>query len=802
MSEGGGIPKEIERALRLHRRDFLKSAGMLAVSVSACAAGWATDAGAQGAAAVQGSGPYPNPDFRQIDAWIVIHENNTATFSVGKTDPGQGTGTGFRQLMSDELDIAFDKTTCIMGRTDTTVDQVGSGGSTAMERDSWPMRRVAAEARRVLLDMGAARLGVPVEQLTVHDAVISVAADPSKRVTYGELIGGRKFNVSLTGANVSSVTGLAKTKTVPELKYTGQPLQRDDIPAKVDGTLTWAVDVKLPGMVHARNVKPPFACATLAGIDESSVKGLPGFIKVMSKGNYVAVVCEREEQAIRAARQLKTTWNKPATAPFPSSDGLFDYMRTAPVAAPAGPGDAETRNTAPPPTPAGNPDDVFAGAAKRIEAEYQIPFQGHTAFGGAHATADPSNGQMTVYSNDMKSYGMRRGVATFLGMPQEQVRVIWMHGPQGFGRTAAEDAACEAAWIAREIGRPVRMQWMRDEETAWDTKSPAFLVNMRGALDANGRLIAYEYKARSCDYNHLGYNEPDTVLIAQLMGTRRARPAGGSASVPSDMYVIPNRKMTGEVVGLPAVWETPLRTGNLRDPNGPQATFAAESFIDEAAAAARVDPLEFRIRMITAGSTDDAGFRRARSLAVLKAAAEAYGWDARPSPKAIGKGDLLTGRGVAYAFRGQTIVAQIAEVEVNRKTGHVWARRLVCAHDCGLVVNPESLHHAIECGTLHGLSRAIHEEVRFDTEKVTSVDWMTHPTLRHADVPERIDIVLVNGDPNPKRPDLPPYGAGEASLKPMLAAIGNAIFDATGVRIRRVPFRDDRVLAALRAAGL
>ena len=802
MSEGGGIPKEIERALRLHRRDFLKSAGMLAVSVSACAAGWATDAGAQGAAAVQGSGPYPNPDFRQIDAWIVIHENNTATFSVGKTDPGQGTGTGFRQLMSDELDIAFDKTTCIMGRTDTTVDQVGSGGSTAMERDSWPMRRVAAEARRVLLDMGAARLGVPVEQLTVHDAVISVAADPSKRVTYGELIGGRKFNVSLTGANVSSVTGLAKTKTVPELKYTGQPLQRDDIPAKVDGTLTWAVDVKLPGMVHARNVKPPFACATLAGIDESSVKGLPGFIKVMSKGNYVAVVCEREEQAIRAARQLKTTWNKPATAPFPSSDGLFDYMRTAPVAAPPGPGDAETRNTAPPPTPAGNPDDVFAGAAKRIEAEYQIPFQGHTAFGGAHATADPSNGQMTVYSNDMKSYGMRRGVATFLGMPQEQVRVIWMHGPQGFGRTAAEDAACEAAWIAREIGRPVRMQWMRDEETAWDTKSPAFLVNMRGALDANGRLIAYEYKARSCDYNHLGYNEPDTVLIAQLMGTRRARPAGGSASVPSDMYVIPNRKMTGEGVGLPAVWETPLRTGNLRDPNGPQATFAAESFIDEAAAAARVDPLEFRIRMITAGSTDDAGFRRARSLAVLKAASEAYGWDARPSPKAIGKGDLLTGRGVAYAFRGQTIVAQIAEVEVNRKTGHVWARRLVCAHDCGLVVNPESLHHAIECGTLHGLSRAIHEEVRFDTEKVTSVDWMTHPTLRHADVPERIDIVLVNGDPNPKRPDLPPYGAGEASLKPMLAAIGNAIFDATGVRIRRVPFRDDRVLAALRAARL
>jgi CO/xanthine dehydrogenase Mo-binding subunit len=436
--------------------------------------------------------------------------------------------------------------------------------------------------------MGSVRLGVPVDQLAVSSAVITVKADPSKRVTYGELIGGKKFNVTLNGNNVYTVTGQAKTKLMPELKYTGQPLHRDDIPAKVDGSLKWAVDVKLPGMVHARNVKPPFACAKLTGIDEASVKSLPGFLKVVSKGNYVAVVCEREEQAIRAARQLKTTWEKPATAPFPASDDLFNYIRTAPTASagrPAGSGDEETRNPVAGPVGSGSPDATISSAAKTIEAEYEIPFQGHTAFAGAHTTADPSNGQMTIYSNDMKSYGMRRGVATFLGMPQDRVRVVWMQGPQGFGRTAAEDAACEAAYIAREIGRPVRMQWMRDEETAWDTKSPAFLVTMRGALDAQGRLIAYEYDARSCDYNHLGYNEPDTVLIAQLMGSRRARPAGGSASMTSDVYVIPNRKMAGEVVSLPMVWETPLRTGNLRDPNGPQATFAAESFIDEAAAA-------------------------------------------------------------------------------------------------------------------------------------------------------------------------------------------------------------------------
>src|SRR3954471_22170471 len=337
MSSSDRVPKQIEDVLVTHRRGFLKSAGLLAVSLGAYGVAVPMGADAQSGSGSHGAGPYHDPDFRQIDSWIVIHEDNTATFYVGKTDPGQGTGTSFRQLMSDELDIAFDKTTCIMGSTDITVDQVGSGGSTAIERDSWPMRRVAAEARRVLLDMGAERLGVPVDQLTVRDAVITPKDDPSRRVTYGELIGGKKFNVTLKGRDVYSVTGEAKTKLVPELKYTGQSLQRDDIPAKVDGSLKWAVDVKPPGMVHARNVKPPFACAKLTGIDESSVKNLPGFIKVVSKGNYVAVVCEREEQAINAARALKTTWEKPKTAPFPASQDLFDYMRTATPQAPSRP---------------------------------------------------------------------------------------------------------------------------------------------------------------------------------------------------------------------------------------------------------------------------------------------------------------------------------------------------------------------------------------------------------------------------------------------------------------------------------
>jgi CO/xanthine dehydrogenase Mo-binding subunit len=771
------------------RRDFLKTSGFLVVSFSAIPLEFADPAGAA-AQTARGAGPYPDPDYRQLDSWIVIRQDNTATFYVGKTDLGQGTGTAFRQIMSDELDIPYDKTTVVMGDTDVTVDQGGSGGSDALQTDGWPMRRVAAEARRVLLDMGSQRLGVPVAGLAVSDAVISVKADPSKKVTYGELIGGKKFNVTLTGRTIDETTGVAKLKDVQELKIVGTSPPRFDIPGKVDSSAKWAVDVKLPGMLHARNVKPPVAGAKLISIDESSVRGIPGFVKVVSKGNYVAVVCEREEQAIRAARQLKVNWQKPATAPFPSSEDLFKYMRGAAI------------TFSVPPVTVGNTDAALGSAAKVVEAEYEVPFQGHTSIGPAHATADPSNDQLTIYSNDMKSYGLRNGVAEFLKMPRDRVRVVWLDGPQAYGRTAADDAGFEAAFLAKELGRPVRVQWMRQEETGWDTKGPAYAIKMRGGLDNQGNLVAFDYEARAADHNHLGYNEHDTVLIAQLAGMAKTTPARGGASTPNEMYAIPNRRMAAHVVSLPLVWETPVRTGNLRDPNGPQVTFASESFIDELAAAAKADPVAFRMKMLTASTADDTGFKRARSIAVVKAAAEKYGWDARPSPGPRGSGNILTGRGIAYAYRNQTVVAQIAEVEVNRRTGHVWVKRFVCAHDCGLIINPEALRRTIEGGMLHSLSRALHEEVRFDTEKVTSVDWVTYPTLRHTDTPATIDVVLVNGDPNQNRRDLPHYGAGETVCKVTIAAVANAIHDATGVRIRRIPFRDARVLAALKAASV
>jgi CO/xanthine dehydrogenase Mo-binding subunit len=787
MSAHLHLPEAIEDALRrvnpsISRRGFLGSSGALVLSLTLDAI-----PGGRALAQAVAAGPYPDRDFRQLDTWIVIHPDNTATFYVGKTDGGQGTGTAFRQMMCDELDIAYDKTSLVMGSTDITPDQGGSGGSDGVERDGWPMRRVAAEARRVLLELAAEHLRTPVAELAVGNATITARSNASRSVTYAELVGGKRFDVALTGRNVDATTGTASVKPVNELRVVGRSVPRYDIPAKVDASLTWAVDVKVPGMLHARNVRPPVAGATLRSVDESSVASLPGFVRVVTRGNYVAVVCEREEQAIAAARQLQADWAPPAQAPFPASTDLFDYIRRA------------TPTSSEQPRVTGDPDSALASADRVIEAEYEVPFQGHTAIGPAHALADPSDGQMTIYSNDMKTYGLRNGVAQFLDLPRENVRVVYRDGPQVYGRTAADDVGFEAAFLAHELQRPVRVQWMRHEETAWDTKGPAYDFKLRGGLDAEGNVVALEYDARAVDYNHLGYNEPDTVLIAQLMGRRRETPAAGNAETPSVKYGIPNLRLAAHVVSLPLIWETPLRTGNLRDPNGPQVTFAFEGFIDELAAAARKDPAQFRLDLIEASAEDNV-FRKARSLAVVRAALEKYGWDPRPSPKPRSVGPILTGRGIAYTYRSNTIVAVIAEVEVDRETGRVWVKRFVCAHDCGLAINPVGLSHTVECGMLHGLSRALWEEVQFDAEKVTSVDWATHPSLRHSDTPEAIDIVLVNGDPNPDRPDLPHYGAGETSHKPVIAAVANAVYDATGVRLRRAPFRKERVLAALSAA--
>ncbi len=758
------------------RRQFLLASGAIVISSGTLQSVFSQTASV---------GTYPDPDYLQLDTWIVIHPDNTATFFVGKTDGGQGTGTAFRQMMADELDMAYTDTILVMGRTDITPDQGGSGGSDAIEVDGWPMRRTAAEARRVLLELASTEFGVDVGELDVSNGVIYLIQDPSRTVTYAQLVGGKRFDITLSGANINATKGQADVKKVQDLQLIGQSIQRYDIPPKVDGSLTWAVDMTVPGMVHARHVRPPVAGAKIISVDESSISGKQGFVAVVHRGNYLAVVFEREEQAIAGASDLKVAWQKPTKPAFPSSQKLFSYIREQ---EPAVIGQDLVN---------GEPEAAFASAARVIEADYEVPFQGHTAIGPAHAMADPSDGQLTIYSNDMKTYGLRNGVAEFLNLPREKVRVVYMDGPQVYGRTAADDAGFEAAFLAHELGIPVRVQWSRAEETAWDTKGPAFTFRLRGALDDENKPTALEYEARALDYNHLWYNDPNTVLIAQLMGRRTPTPAPGSAPTPDILYAIPNQKLTGHIVSLPQIWETPLRCGNLRDPNGPQVTFAFESFIDEMAAAAKVDPVDFRMQLITA-MPEDNRFRRARSLATLKAAAQSFGWGQGSAPSGSSRNEVLLGQGVAYTYRNGTVVTVMAETEVNTLTGRVFVKRLVCAHDCGLVINPTNLKYTVECGMLHGLSRALWEEVQFDEEKVTSTDWISHPTMRHSDTPESIDVIIVNGDPSPDRPDLPHYGAGEASHKPMIAAIANAIFDATGLRLRSVPFRAEKVLAALK----
>ena len=450
--------------------------------------------------------------------------------------------------------------------------------------------------------------------------MITVKADPSKRVTYGELIGGKRFNVALTGNNIDATTGVAKVKPVQELKIVGQSPQRYDIPAKVDGSLKWAVDVKLPGMVHARNVKPPVAGAKLISIDESSVRGLPGFVKVVSKGNYVAVVCEREEQAIKAAQ---TAQGELAEA----GDARRSRRRKTCSTTCA----ARRRRRAASRPWSGNPDAALAGAAKVVEAEYDVPFQGHTAIGPAHAhgrsVERPDDDLLQRHEVVRHAQRRRRSSSS---MPRDQVRVVWMEGPQGYGRTAADDAGFEAAYLAKEIGRPVRVQWMRNEETAWDTKGPAFTFKMRGGLDAQGNLVALDYDARAADYNHLGYNEPDTVLIAQLMGTRRAD-AGRGQRGDAVGHVRHPEPAHGDAGGRACRWCGRRRCApaTCAIPTVRRSTFASESFIDELAAAAKADPVEFRLKLLTAG-TDRRQRLQAGALdrRASRRRREAYGWDA------------------------------------------------------------------------------------------------------------------------------------------------------------------------------
>jgi CO/xanthine dehydrogenase Mo-binding subunit len=755
------------------RRDLLKGGGALVVTFGIPE--WAVPA-AQEAGSL--SKPPLMPD--QLDSYLSIAADGKVTAYFGKMDMGQGVDTAIAQIVADELDVSFERVGVLMSDTEYTLDQGGASGSTGIRSGAQPLRNAAAEARRVLLDMASQQLGIPSEGLTVTDGVIQAKNQSSRQVKYEELIGGKYFHVNMEWndrwGNALNATGKAKPKTHDQYKVVGKSMPRMDVEGKVLGQTPYVTDIKRRGMWHGRIIRPPVAGAKPTGWDDNSISDIAD-AKVVRVKDFIGVVAPEEWSAINAARQLKVTWSD-VKPPFIDMNDLYDYIRRTPhVEENAGSGFG----------PAVAPDEgpvnkALEGAAKVIDAEYEHPFQSHACMGPACAVVDARSDRATVWTGSQKSHKTREGVAKLLELPVENVRGIWVPGPGSYGRNDAGDAAMDAALLSQAIGRPVRVQGMRHEGHGWDPKGPASVITLRAGLDADGNVIAHSFKAKGFSAWDVRSNEasPSDTLAGLLVGwPKNTRHNYGT---PSESYDFPNKLKFWQTI--PPFLETasPLRTAHFRDPQGPQVHFASESFIDEIAAAVGQDPVEFRLKYLT----------DPRDIAVVEAAAKEAGWETRPSPrKDRQSGDVLTGRGMAYASRGGTTVAMVAEVDVNRQTGRVWAKRFVVAHDCGLIINPAGLKTTVEGNIVQALSRALKEEVKFDRNNVTSTDWVGYPILDSTEAPESIDVVQIN------RPEIAPTGAGEPSTRQVAAAVANAIFDATGARIRRVPFTPERVKASM-----
>jgi CO/xanthine dehydrogenase Mo-binding subunit len=652
------------------------------------------------------------------------------------------------------------------------VNQGGASGSTGVMLGGKQMRAAAAEARRALVEMAAVKLGLPEDQLVVTDGVVHGKDDATKRASYAELIGGRYFNVQLDWnkqwGNTLYAPGKAKPKDPKDYKIVGQPIHREDVAPKVYAQEDFCTDIKVPGMVHGRMLRPAVAGAVPVKVDESSIKNIPGARVVLDKG-FLGVVADKEWDAIKAAQQLKVEWSD-AKPPFPESAALYDHIRKAPVRK----REVDNKQT-------GNVDDAFKTAARVIEAEYEWPFQSHACMGPACAVVEIKDGNVTCWTGSQKSHFVQEGIALSLGVPKEKVHAIWVTGPGSYGRSDADDAAADAAILAKAVGKPVRVQYTRDQATGWDPKGPASIHRARAAIDAAGNVIAYEFTSKGfsrIDVNTNG-GKPWDTLAGQFMGVE-LKPGDGFG-VPAESYQFANKRLAWETIPPLLDRASPLRGAHLRDPVGPQIHFASESFMDEVAAALNLDPIEFRLRHV----------KDPRDIAVIKAAAEKAAWQSRPSPRKDQAGSKVSGRGIAYSQRNGTRVAIVAEVDIDRSSGKIFARKFTVAHDCGQIINPDGLKYAIEGNIVQGVSRTLWEEVKFDAKNVTTVDWMTYPILDITETPEAIDVVLID------HPEIAPTGAGEPSIRPVAAAIANAIFDATGVRIRRVPFSPDRVKSAL-----
>ena len=742
------------------RRQFLKGTGALIVSFNLFPPLdlWAqtTEAGA--------------PDPTQLDSWIAVHQDGTVTVFTSKVELGTGVETALAQIAAEELDVSWRKIKVDMGDTEKTIDQATTSGSRTIERAGPQIRQAAAAARKELLRLASEKLGAPVDKLAVRDGVVSVAGAPSKRISYAQLIGGKRFNVTIQAEGKAGELKLAqdvKPKDPKEYTTVGKPVPRFDLPPKVTGEAVYVHDVRVPGMLHGRVIRPPTIATEPTNIDEDAVKNIPGFVRVVRQGSFVGVVAKTEWAALRAAQALKVSWSKPTTKIPTNTEELYDYLKN-------------TKSfTTLKGVDKGNPAAGLTQATKQYEATFRWPFQMHGMIGPSCAIADVRGEKATIWSGCQGPFRTRASIATLLNIREENVRVIYHEASGSYGRMSNDDGAEDAAVLSHAVGAPVRVQWSRQDEHGWEPKGPAQTQVLKVGTDAAGKIIAWQFTDYSFPWT---VSSLTTLLASQQLGIKSKSPGSGNGNQGGgEIYAFENSRVIAEEIPWLQPEPFPLRTSNLRAPGQLSRCFASETLLNEIAADLGMDPVDFRLRYLTGDQ---------RGNDVLKAAAAKAQWQKRPSPAAATTGELAKGRGIAMTRRTGGYASAVADVEVNRSTGKVTVRRVTLAHDCGLIVNPDGVRNQVEGNIIQGVSRALLEEVAFDASGVTSLDWNSYPILKFPDVPD-LDIVLLN------RPEMASLGAGELSTVPIPAAIANGIFDATGIRLREAPFTPQRILAGL-----
>lgn len=747
----------------LSRRDLLK-AGALVVGFNFFEpVTRVLGQGLQGGTPLSNAGGLP---ANQLDSWLAIAPDGTVSVFTSKVDLGTGVGTALGQIVAEELDVPISRISMEIGDTTKSVDQGRTSASRTLERAGPQLRQAAAAARQELLKRASAHLNAPITELAVVDGVVSVNGRSATNVVYAALIAGGRFNTAIDASGEQWDLKLAsdvKPKDPTGYKVVGTSVPRFDLPSKFTATFLYAHEVRVPGMLHGRVVRPPVVNSRPISIDERSIANVPGVVRIVQKGNFIGVVAETEWAAIRAARALKVTWSPPPARLPAGPNGIYDYLQnTKPVAERVG-------------TDTGNVSTAFAQASKTFEATYRWPFQMHGMIGPSCAVADVQGNNATVWSGSQAPFITRNGIARLLGIAEHDVHFIYCEGSGCYGRLEPDDAPEDAALMSQAVGRPVRVQWMREDEHGWEPKGPPQLITIRSGIDAQGNVTTWEYVERTVPWTDARLTPMLASRQTGIKPDENGIALGGGDASP---YVFPSRKVTAAT--MPWIMSpNPLRTANLRAPYSQARCLAAEAQMDDMAAAAGIDPIEFRLRHLT-GSNNE------RVAAVLRAVAKQAGWQPRRSGADLTRSAMARGRGVAISGLAGTVVAQIADVEVSRSTGKVQVKKVTVAHDCGIIVNPDGVRNQIEGNVIQGCSRALMEEVSFDAAGVKNLNWSTYPIIRFNEVPD-VDIVLIN------RPELPPMGAGEASTTATAAAIGNAIFDAVGVRLRQVPFTPDRV---------